>query len=68
MTFNEGSCCGGAVKGKTCHDVITENNPDFTKTIAIINGGIECGIQNSDSVPRKEFFRRNTALEEFVVY
>ena len=61
-TFNQASCCGGAVQGKTCHDVITQDK-DFTKTVAIINGGIECGIENTDSLPRTEFLRRNRAFQ-----
>lgn len=63
-TFNQGSCCGGAVQGKTCHDVINEPNPDFTKTVAIINGGIECGKSGaSDGLGATEFLRRNRAFK-----
>ena len=59
----DGSCCGGAVEGKTCHDVMNEPNPDFTKTIAIINGGIECGISKTAGLPLTEFLRRNRAFK-----
>ena len=63
-TFNQGSCCGGAVMGKTCHEVMNEPNPDFTKTIAIINGGIECDVTcASPCLPRTEFLRRNRAFK-----
>lgn len=57
-TYNQGSCCGGAVQGKTCHDVINEPNPDFTKTIAIINGGVECGKGADSGLDTTEFLRR----------
>lgn len=62
-TFDQGSCCGGAVMGKTCHDVMNEPDPDFTKTIAIINGGIECGKQENSGLGTTEFLRRNRAFK-----
>ena len=61
-TFNQGSCCSGAVQGKTCHDVITQDK-DFSKTVAIINGGIECGIQQGTGLPQTEFSRRHRAFK-----
>ena len=61
MNWNDASCCD-AVKKKTCHDVITEKDPDFTKTIAIINGAVECKIKNEDTLGRTEFIRRNAAF------
>ena len=52
-TFNKGSCCD-AIKYKTCHEVcqdpaVIENSStfDFSKTIAIINGGVECTTDNN---------------------
>jgi hypothetical protein len=57
------------VTGKTCHQVINEPSPDFTKTIAIINGGIECEPRsNTSSLAKTEFSRRNLALKRICGY
>lgn len=57
--FDEASCCG--VTGQTCHAAITQDR-DFSKTVAIINGGIECNTPNEDTLARTEFLRRHQAL------
>ena len=57
--FDEASCCG--VTGQTCHAAITQDR-DFSKKVAIINGGIECNTRNADTLARTEFLRRHQAL------
>lgn len=52
---------GSLYPGVTCSQAAQAG--DFTKTIAIINGGIECNIEPTAGLGQTEFMRRNHFLK-----